>query len=87
MGNAMMVQLGKLECKQISIYFYNSGFWQRATVPYWVRVTFSVRLFARYVGQAAASGPGWHWHRSPFHASVTVTSGPRTVRVPGQRGL
>ena len=33
-------------CKQISIYFYNSGFWRSASVPYWFRVTFSVRLFA-----------------------------------------
>ncbi len=37
------------KCKQISIYFYNPGFWQSASVPYWFRVTFSVWLFACYV--------------------------------------
>ena len=28
------------KCKQISIYFYNSGFWQSASGPYRFRVTF-----------------------------------------------
>ena len=34
------------KCQQISIYFYNSGFWQSASVPYWFRVTFSIWLLA-----------------------------------------
>ncbi len=36
------------KCKQISIYFYNPGFWQSAWAPYWFRVTFSVQPFACY---------------------------------------
>ncbi len=37
------------KCKQISIYFYNPGFWQSASVPYWFRVIFSIRPLTCHV--------------------------------------